>query len=613
MIATAVRTAALVVLAAVLVAGVDSVAPQFSSASFTAQTKNGANSVGAAVDWTPPAVSLQNLGTTVQSTVSVTATASDAETGVRNVVLAFQPAGATTWTTLCTTTTAPYTCSWDTRTVADGAYDLRAVATDNAGYSTTSASVRTTVSNTITVTLADPGDFVRATVSLVTTLQNAGTAPYSVRMEYAAAGTSTWKAICTTTVAPYTCAWNTTATGNASVANADYDLRAVATLNGVSTVSASVLDVLVDNLAPTVTMVDPGSPLRGTVTLTANAADEHSGLARVVIQYAPNGTTAWTDACTLTTLPYSCRFTTTAIADGSYAFRAVATDLAGNPATASATIGARIVDNSVASVAMEDPGAYLSGTATLAATANSTAGVKTVAIQFAPAGTTSWTTVCSATGTPYGCAWNTTAVADGLYDLRAILTDNTGKQTTSATLAGRNVDNRPVRGVDVQTQNGGATAGRLEAGDTMTFTYSRQMNPASISSGWNGAALPVTVRLQDGILLGLGGAGDTVDIQRSGAAVNLGSVNLKGDYVRNRKTSTFSATMTATTVTVNGLPVTVVQVVVGSLVQGGALRTASAASGAAMVWTPSASATDLSGGASSVAPVTESGALDVEF
>lgn len=608
MIATALRTAALVVLAAVLVSSVGAVAPQFSSATFTAQTANGGNTVGAAADWTPPTVSVQSPGATVQSTVSVTAVASDAETGLRQVALAYQAVGSTTWTTLCTKTAAPYTCTWDTRTVPDGSYDLRAVATDNAGYSTTSALVRTTVFNTVTVTMTDPGDLLRGTASLVTTVQNAGSAAYSVRMEYAAPGTTNWKTICTTTVAPYTCAWNT-----AGVANDYYDLRAVATSNGVSTASATVSEVLVDNLSPSVTMTDPGSPLRGTVTLAATANDDHSGVARVVIQYAPNGTTSWTDACVLTALPYTCRFITTSIPDGSYSFRAVATDAAGNPPSASGTIAARIVDNSVASVAMEDPGAYLSGTATLTASANSTAGVNNVAIQVAPTGTTAWTTVCTLTASPYTCPWNTTTVADGLYDFRAVLTDNAGKATISATVTGRNVDNRALRGVDVQTANGGAIAGRLDAGDTVTFTYSRQLNPPSITPGWNGAALPVTLRLQDGISLGLNGASDTIDIQRSGAAVNLGSVNLRGDYVKNRKSSTFNATMTASTATVGGLPVTVVQITVGALAQGGALRTASTASAAAMVWTPSAGATDLAGTPSSVAPVTESGALDREF
>jgi len=193
------------------------------------------------------------------------------------------------------------------------------------------------------------------------------------------------------------------------------------------------------------------------------------------------------------------------------------------------------------------------------------------------------------------------------------MTDRAGKLTTSAVVSSRRVDNRAVRGTDVQTANGTGTAGRLDAGDSISFTYSTQMSPSSITSGWNGSPLAVTVRLRDGSIVGLGSADDTLDVQRSGAAVNLGSVNLRGDYVKNNKTSTYNATMTATTATVNGLPVTVVQLSVGTLISGGALRTAPASAAANMVWTPSNVATDLAGTTSSNAPVTETGAADREF
>ncbi|QIG41132.1 signal peptidase I [Microbacterium sp. 4R-513] len=604
------RNAVLGVLAVLLVLATTAMAPGFSSASFTAQTANAANRVGAAADWTPPTVSVQAPAGTLRDVATITATAADGETGIAQVVISAQTAGSTTWTTLCTATAAPYSCSWDTRTVVDGSYSLRAIATDKAGYSTTSAVVAATVGNTIGVVLADPGDFAVGSVTLATTLQNTGAGPYAVRVEYAVAGTGAWTALCTNLASPYSCVWNT---ASKTFTNGEsYDLRSAATYNGVTTYSNVVADVLVDNSAPTVSIVDPGSPLRGTITLAANASDGQSGVAKVVIQYAPSGTSNWTDACTLTLPPYTCRFGTTALANGSYIFRAVATDASGQVAS-SAPTSARTVDNSVASVAMEDPGAYLTGTASLAATANSTAGVASVAIQVAASGTTTWTTICALTAEPFTCAWNTKAVADGLYDFRAVMTDKAGKQTTSAVLGSRRVDNRPVRGADVQTANGGGIAGRLDGGDTITFTYSTQMSPASISAGWNGSATAVTLRLRDGNVVGLTASDDTLDILRGTAAVNLGSVDLRGDYVKNNKTSQWNATMTATTVTVNGLPVTAVQIVLGTLNTGGALRTAAASAGANMVWTPSSAATDLGGTTSSNAPVTESGALDREF
>jgi hypothetical protein len=314
----------------------------------------------------------------------------------------------------------------------------------------------------------------------------------------------------------------------------------------------------------------------------------------------------------VTDSPYSCRFSTLSLANGSYIFRAVAVDHAGNSTTSAAT-ASRTVDNTISSVSLDDPGAYLSGTATLTAQANSTAGVASVTIQYAAAGTTGWVTVCSRTTAPYACPWNTTTVGDAAYDLRAVLVDGAGKTTISATVANRRVDNAPVRGADVQSANGAGTAGRVDAGDSITFRYSKQMSPASIASGWSGGSTAVTLRLRDGNVAGVGtgSSGDTVDVLIGGTPVNLGSVNLRGDYIKTGKTSTFAANMIATTSTVNGVTTTVIIVTVGSLSSGGALRTAT--TGGAMIWTPSTSATDLTGVRSTNAPVTESGALDREF
>ncbi|TDN91136.1 Ig-like domain-containing protein [Microbacterium sp. BK668] len=610
MSSAALRNAVLVVLAVVFLLATTAMAPGFSSASFTAQSVNPSNRVGAAADWTPPAVSVQPPAGTLRDVVTITASAADAQTGIAQVVLSFQAAGSTTWTTLCTASAAPYACSWDTRTVADGSYSLRAVATDKAGYSATSTPVAATVGNTIGVVLADPGDFAVRSLTLSTTLVNTGVGPYVVRVEYAVAGTAAWSPLCTNLAAPYTCVWDTTAKGFTN--GESYDLRSAATYNGVTTYSNVVSDVLVDNTAPTVSMVDPGSPLSGTVTLTANASDGQSGVAKVVLQYAPAGTNGWTDACTLTLPPYTCRFGTTTLANGSYVFRAVATDASGQTTMSNATHG-RLVDNSVASVAMEDPGAHLTGVETLAATANSTAGIASVTIQYAPTGSSAWTAICAPTTAPFTCPWNTKAVADGLYDLRAVMIDKAGKQTISGVVSSRSVDNRPVRGVDVQTANGTGTAGRLDTGDAVTFTYSTRMNPGSIASGWDGSSTAVTLRVRDGNLIGSTSSDDALDVLKGTTAVNLGTVNLRGDYIKNRKSSQWTATMTATTATVNGFTVTVVQIAVGTLSTGGALRTVPTSAAAHMIWTPSSLATDLGGTTSTNAPVTETGAVDREF
>lgn len=594
----------LIALMALLVALVAVDMPAFSTAAFTSSSTN-TGTVRAAADWTPPTVSLVNPGSPIKDTVAVTANAADAETGIANVTIQYLPAGGSSWTTICTDATAPYSCPWDTKLRTDGDYSLRAIATDNSAYTTTSDTISTTIANNFLVTLSNPGDVVRGSVSLATTLVNAGTTTYSVRIEYAVAGTGQWKTLCTLPAGSTSCAWATT-----TYANDYYDLRAAATANGATTYSAVITDVLVDNAAPAVTMTDPGSPLSGFRTFAANATDLNSGVAQVTIQYAVTGSTTWATLCTITAPPFSCRYDTARIIDGSYSFRAIATDFAGN-STTSAIIANRLIDNTVSSVSLEDPGAYLTGTVPLTANAASSAGVSSVRIQIAPAGTTTWSTLCTVTAAPYSCAWNSATVADGLYDFRAVLVDGTTKETVSAVVASRRVDNTPLRGLDIQAVNGATTPGRLETGDTLTYTYSEQINVGTVAAGWTGAALPVTLRLQDGNLLGLGNAGDSVDVLRNGAVLNLGSVNLRQDYIKSSKAVTFNATMTASTVTISGIPRTVVTITLGGQASGAGLRTATAAG--SMIWAPNGAVTDLLGNRTSTAPVTETGVLDREF
>lgn len=332
------------------------------------------------------------------------------------------------------------------------------------------------VSNTLqnNLVLTPPGDPVRGTVPLTATLADNGGLSFSVRIEYAVSGTTTWQAVCTKATAPYRCDWATTA-----LANRDYDLRAVATSGSTTYTSAIVGGVLVDNAAPTVTMQDPGTPLRGTVALAATATDAHSGVSRVVVQYAATGSTTYQDACVATGQPWSCSFDTKSVANGSYSFRATATDAAGNIST-STVVTNRIVDNFVSTVTMNDPGALLSGTVSLSAAASSTSGVTSVRIQGAPAGSGTWTDVCTDNSSPYGCSYNTTVAPDGLYDLRAILTDGAGRTTISAIVEDRKVDNTAPRAVDVQTANGGGISSRLDPKDTISLTYSELIQLASV-------------------------------------------------------------------------------------------------------------------------------------
>lgn len=591
-----------VVLVVVIAAGLS--LTSFSSATFTSRTLNPVGTVTSASDWTPPTVAVTSpAGGSVSGTTTVAATANDAESGVAQVVLQYQPADASSWVTLCTDTTAPYSCSWDTRAsgaTPDGSYELRAIATDKAGYSTTSDVVRTYVANTFAITLAPLGDVLTGTETASVTVYNAGLTFGTVRLEYAPAGTTRWTTACSAFLlvnTATTCQWNTT-----TVPDGSYDLRATYA-GSASTVQT---DVLVDNTKPAVTMTDPGTPLSGSRTFAATATDAGSGVETVELQYSQGTTGSWKSLCTVAAAPWSCRYDTTTLAGGTYAFRAVATDAAGLQ-TISAVVANRVVDNTVSSVSLADPGAYLTGTVTLTASANASAGISSVRIQRAPAGGSTWTDVCTDPVAPYSCAFDTKAVGDGSYDLRAVLVDTRGTTTTSAVVAARTVDNSPLRAVDVQAANGGGTVGRLDNGDTLTHTYSEQVAPTSLVAGWNGAARNVTVRLRDGNLVGGGAKDDTLDV----TGTNLGSVNLKADYVKSGKSVQWAGTMTATTVTVGTTTRTVVTVRLGAMTSGSGLRTVSGTP--TMVWMPSTSAADPTGQRCSAAPAVETGAADRDF
>jgi hypothetical protein len=104
--------------------------------------------------------------------------------------------------------------------------------------------------------------------------------------------------------------------------------------------------------------------------------------------------------------------------------------------------------------------------------------------------------------------WDTTAVADGLYDLRAVVTDNAGNSTTSAAVGDRRVDNtkpslsastpadgstvaaagslavvagEDVAGIANAQIDGAAAPAPAVAGDTVTFTSAFADGPHVLS------------------------------------------------------------------------------------------------------------------------------------
>ena len=175
-------------------------------------------------------------------------------------------------------------------------------------------------------------------------------------------------------------------------------------------------------------MTNPGTPLRGAVTLSGTAVDANSGVASMRFEYKLSAGSAWSTACTDVTppSPFSCSWNTASVADGSYDLRSVAIDAVGNKRT-SATVAARVTDNNGPGADRQDPGMFR-GTATINATATDATGVAAtgVTIQYSLAGANTWTTICADITSPYACNWNAAGRADGAYDIRATASDTLG-------------------------------------------------------------------------------------------------------------------------------------------------------------------------------------------
>jgi predicted ribosomally synthesized peptide with SipW-like signal peptide len=203
-------------------------------------------------------------------------------------------------------------------------------------------------------------------------------------------------------------------------------------------------------------------------------------------------------------------------------------------------------------------------------------------------------------------------VSEGTKPYTIATMDNDGNSGTAP--GSVVVDNTAPAGADVQTANsGGGTVGRPELGDTLTFTFSEEVEPESILAGWTGGPTDVVVRLRNGGVLGLLGNPDDAEVFDADDATRLplGTVGLgRQDYVLGLfggELLRFGATGTPSTMVKSGNSVTITL----GTASGGPAQLA--LGNGTMTWTPSATATDRAGNPGSTAPASESGAGDREF
>ena len=176
------------------------------------------------------------------------------------------------------------------------------------------------------------------------------------------------------------------------------------------------------------------------------------------------------------------------------------------------------------------------------------------------------------------------------YSITAV--DGSGNSGTTAGLTVV-VDNTVPAGSNILLADGGGTAGTIQLGDTITFTFNDVIDPQSVLAGWTGASTNVVVRFTDS------GANDTFAIWNSTntAQLAVGTVNTKGDYVMPGG-ATAGLSGTASTMVLNTSTDTI-RVTLGTVA--GMIKNDNKKR--APAWTPSASATDRAGNAESTTVV----------
>jgi chitodextrinase len=312
---------------------------------------------------TPPTVSISapTANTTVKGSVPLTAAASDA-VAVKQVQ--FQVDGANVGSPV---TGAPYTYNWDSTTVADGSHTITAIATNNAGETTTSTSVAVTVANHVCSTspsaptnLADtdsasspPASKVDLSWSAVTPPTNCTLAGYNI---YRSTGKST--AVAELNSSPITTTTYTDSTVAAGT-NYSYQVSAIDTsgttpestlapttpisvTTGLNCSSGSTV------LPTTPTLTATGGTAYTSISLGWTASTVNNGCSLVGYHLYRSGTTApiYTGEATSFT-DTGIGLTPANLASGtSYSYYVVAYDSGSNLSTNSATVAAKTeVDN----------------------------------------------------------------------------------------------------------------------------------------------------------------------------------------------------------------------------------------------------------------------------
>jgi hypothetical protein len=269
----------------------------------------------------PPSVSITapSEGATVSGSSVTLSAAASGNTGLVGVQFQVDDANLGAEDTF-----APYSVSWDTRTVLNGPHRLTAIARDTAGYRGASPIVSVTVNNVQSsdttgpsISISSPAN--AATVSGIVTVSanasdNVGVAGVQFQVDGANLGPED-------TSVPYTSSWNTNGlTGSHTLTVVARDAA------GNRATSAPVSVTIADTVPPFVSVTNPAasSTVSGTIMVAAAASDN---VAVAGVQFKLDGVNLGAE---ITAPPYSLSWNSKLTSNGNKSITAEARDMVGN-------------------------------------------------------------------------------------------------------------------------------------------------------------------------------------------------------------------------------------------------------------------------------------------
>ncbi len=427
-----------------------------------ARGKSASASATVTVDNTPPSTFIVSPAPSGFFTGSLAATAhaSDAH-GIASVQFAIDgtPSGGVL--------TSPdggsgfnYSSTLSLASLAAGAHQLTALATDMAGNASTTAAVSFSIGATPpSVSIAAPptNTYAHGTVT-VTANVTGGALPDSAQLyvDGMASGSPD-------TSSPYSFAWNTTA-----VSDGSHTLMVKVTDAQSRTASSTVVNQTVDNTAPSTFVIAPvaGSFFQGSLPATAHASDAFGVKS---VQFAIDGTLVGspiTGPDGGSGFNYSATLSLTGLANGAHSLASVVIDNAGNTSTSAAVSFS--IGSGPATVVVTVPPDWMFASKTIPVTATVTGGTPPFAATLLVDGVAT-PVVPTVIGNAYTFAWNTTTLADGTHTIQVSAKDSVNL-TSSSPVLHETVDNTLPTAVMYQptaanSRNNGPTTFQVHASD----------------------------------------------------------------------------------------------------------------------------------------------------